>query len=141
MLTVLLHVLITSISLIGLIQASFNSIPAGIPPQDQRLTANVSEVISIRYVSTLGSDMNDGLSLRTAKHTVYGAFISLPGGGRTAAGSGTVYVSSNSSANPTRDAGIWLLGPNDPNYLHPPAGWLQCNGCSDNAAAGYAINI
>ena len=132
MLTVLFHILITSISLIGLIQASFNWIPGGTPPQDQRLTASVSEVISIRYVSTLGSDMNDGLSLRTAKHTVYGAFISLPGGGRTAAGSGTVYVSSNSSANPTRDAGIWLLGPNDPNYLHPPAGWLQCNGCSIN---------
>ena len=95
-------------------------------------------------VSNGGSDADDGLSWGTAKHTIYGALVSLPGGGTKTAGSGTVYVGVASAANPETDAGIWLMGPNDPNYASPPAGWLKgAGGCTviniigiGNVAAG-----
>jgi hypothetical protein len=97
---------------------------------ERKLAPNVLGIMAVRYVSADGSDMNDGLTMKTAKRTVYGALISLPGGSKNAAGSGTVYVSSTSLSNPALGAGIWIFGPNDPNYLRPPIGWLQCNGCS-----------
>jgi hypothetical protein len=89
---------------------------------------------AIRYVSETGKDSNDGLSWRGSKATVFAALVSLPGGNATGplAGSGTVYVAPRSSANPTSNAGIWLMAPSDPNYSNPPAGWLQCNGCTIN---------
>ena len=94
------------------------------------VTLRMAETLAIRYVSNGGNDTNDGLSWATAKHTIYGALVSLPGGGRNTAGSGTIYVGTGSSANPTSGAGIWLMGPTDPNYASPPAGWLKCGGCS-----------
>ncbi len=93
------------------------------------LTPRMPETIPIRYVSKGGSDTNDGLSWATAKHTIYGALVSLPGGGRNTAGSGTIYVGTGSSANPISGAGIWLMGSGDPNYANPPAGWLKCGTC------------
>ena len=90
------------------------------------------ESISVRYVYNGGSDANDGLSWRTAKRTIYGALVSLPGGGRNEVGSGTVYVGPATLANPTVNAGIWLMGANDPNYINPAAGWLKCGSCTVN---------
>jgi hypothetical protein len=95
------------------------------------VSPEIPETSASRYVSNTGSDANDGLSWRTAKHTIYGALVSLPGGGTNTSGSGTVYVGPASSANPTVGAGIWLMGPNDPKYASPPAGWLKCN-CTVN---------
>ena len=97
----------------------------------QRMTVpRAPETIAIRYVSNAGNDADDGLSWGTAKQTIYGALVSLPGGNTKTAGSGTVYVGNESSANPRTNAGIWLMGPKDPNYANPPAGWLKCNNCS-----------
>jgi hypothetical protein len=103
---------------------------------EQRVvTSRVPETIAIRYVSDGGNDADDGMSWGTAKHTVYGALVSLPGGGTNTVGSGTVYVGQGASANPTSGAGIWLMGPNDPSYSSPPKGWLKGRGGST------AINI
>jgi len=90
--------------------------------------------IAIRYVSGPGSDKNDGLSWDSAKATVHNALCSLPGGNCSTkrAGSGTVYVGPDSKSSPTANAGIWLMGPSDPNYANPPAGWLKCNPCAVN---------
>jgi hypothetical protein len=96
------------------------------------VTPRIPETVAIRYVANGGSDANDGLSWGTAKHTIYGALVSLPGGGTNTAGSGTVYVGPASSANPTAGAGIWLMASSDPNYSSPPMGWLKCNGCELN---------
>ena len=93
------------------------------------------ETIAIRCVSNSGSDADDGMSWGTAKHTVYGALVSLPGGGTNTVGNGTVCVGQGASANPTSGAEIWLMGPNDPNYSSPPKGWLKGRGGST------AINI
>jgi hypothetical protein len=91
------------------------------------------ENIAIRYVSNGGSDVNDGVSWAAAKRTIYGALLSLPGGGTKTAGSGTVYVGPDVQANAASASdGIWLMGPKDPNYASPPAGWLKCNGCAVN---------
>jgi hypothetical protein len=92
----------------------------------------IPESVAIRYVANGGSDANDGLLWGTAKHTIYGALVSLPGGGTNTAGSGTVYVGPASSANPTAGAGIWLMASSDPNYSSPPRGWLKCSGCELN---------
>ena len=94
--------------------------------------SRMSKTIAIRYVSDAGSDANDGLSWSTSKRTIYGALVSLPGGGTTMAGSGTIYVGPGSTANPTPGGGIWLMGPLDPNYSSPPAGWLKCCGVGGN---------
>src|SRR5215469_6243084 len=88
--------------------------------------------IGVRYVSKGGQDTNDGLSWGTSKGTIYGALVSLPGGGAKIAGSGTVYVGSNSIANPVPGGGIWLMAANDPNYSNPPPGWLKCTAGSCN---------
>ena len=82
---------------------------------------------AVRYVSSAGNDGNDGLSWGTAKLTVYGALISLPGGSASpaTAGAGTVYFSDGASSNPTAGAGVWLMAGTDPNYASPPAGWLR----------------
>jgi hypothetical protein len=88
---------------------------------------------SIRYVTPEGNDSNDGLSFGSAKATVYNAICSLPGGtcGSQITGQGTVYIVSGSSANPTANAGIWLMGSNDPNFSSPPPGWLKyCSQCT-----------
>ena len=96
--------------------------------------SRMSKTIAIRYVSDDGSDANDGLSWSTSKRTIYGALVSLPGGGTNMAGFGTIYVGPGVTASPTANGGIWLMGPNDPNYSSPPAGWLKCagSGCNVN---------
>lgn len=95
-------------------------------------TPAIAESLAIRYVSNDGSDINDGYSWASAKRTIYGALVSLPGGSPNgpASGSGTVYVASGSAANPRANSGIWLMQPQDPNYASPPPGWLRCRGCS-----------
>jgi len=86
-----------------------------------------SELVSVynQYVSNDGDDANDGLTYQTAKKTIFAALQALPSGSATQAGTGTVFVGNNVSANPTVGAGIQLMGPGDPNYASPPAGWLQ----------------
>jgi hypothetical protein len=99
----------------------------------QRMTVpRAPETIAIRYVSNAGNDADDGLSWGSAKRTIYAALVSLPGGNIKIAGSGTVYVSNASLANPNMNAGIWLMGPKDPNYASPPPGWLKCSSCTVN---------
>jgi len=85
---------------------------------------------ALRYVSTAGNDSNDGLSWGSAKLTVYGACISLPGGSASppTCGAGTIYFSDSASANPTAGAGVWLMAASDPNYASPPTGWLRKGG-------------
>jgi len=83
------------------------------------------------YVSPTGNDANAGLDLTSAKRTMFGALTSLPGGSakRLLCGSGTVHVAPGLSQ---MYSFVWLMGPQDPNYAHPPAGWLRCNGCTTN---------
>src|SRR4029077_11285122 len=80
--------------------------------EQREVTPRVPETIAIRYVSNGGNDADNGMSWGTAKHTIYGALVSLPGGSTKTAGSGTIYVGNASSANPEKNAGIWLMGPN-----------------------------
>ncbi|MGH7744536.1 MAG: hypothetical protein ACREQ5_06915, partial [Candidatus Dormibacteria bacterium] len=81
---------------------------------------------SILYVTPNGNDANDGLTWATAKTTIFGAAIALPGGSApNQSGSGVIYFASGSSANPTANAGLWIMGANDPNFATPPAGWLK----------------
>jgi hypothetical protein len=83
------------------------------------------------YVSPTGNDANTGVDLTSAKLTMFGALTSLPGGSakRLLSGSGTVHVAPGL---PQMYSFVWLMAPQDPNYAHPPAGWLRCNGCTTN---------
>lgn len=86
---------------------------------------------SVMYASVNGNDSNDGLSWGTAKLTIFGAMIALPGGnGSSIAGSGTIYVGPGTHAHPTAGVGIWFMGGGDPNYASPPAGWVKYVGGS-----------
>jgi len=87
---------------------------------------------SIRFVAAHGRDDNDGLTWQTAKRTLSGALISLPGGSPAppTAGSGTIYVGDGSYANSVPGAGLWLIAPGDPSYNHPPLGWLRSSGAA-----------
>src|SRR6267154_2109028 len=82
---------------------------------------------AIQYASPSGKDGNDGASWSTAKQTIFAALEALPGGSVAppTAGSGTVYVTQGTVANPIQYDGIWILGNKDPNYAAPPAGWLR----------------
>jgi len=95
------------------------------------------EVLNIyhQYVSLYGNDANDGYTWQSAKKTVYAALLTLPGAGALQSGYGTVFVGDGAFANPTAGAGIWLMGPNDPNYASPPAGWLRA------PAGGQGLHI
>ena len=91
---------------------------------------------AIQFVTAEGNDSNDGLSWGSAKLTIYTAICSLPGGNCSTqtAGSGTVYFTTGVAANTSvANAGIWLMGPTDPNYGSVPAGWLK--------SPGPALNI
>jgi len=82
---------------------------------------------AIQYVSRRGNDSNDGQSWSTAKLTIFAACEGLPGGSTSppTCGKGTIFFSSGVSSNPKSGAGLWLMGPGDPNYSSPPAGWLR----------------
>jgi hypothetical protein len=71
------------------------------------------------------------LAVPVKAQTVYDAILALPGGNapERIAGSGTVHVTPGELLSPTANTGIWLMAPHDPNYAHPPAGWIRCNGC------------
>jgi len=86
-----------------------------------------SELVHIfnQYVSPYGDDTNDGWTWQTAKKTIFAALRGLAGGSSTQSGYGTVFVADSVSANPIAGAGIQLMGPKDPNYASPPAGWLK----------------
>jgi hypothetical protein len=77
-----------------------------------------------QYVSANGVDANDGLSEISAKRTVMAAYAALSARG------GTIYISDGASCNSVPNAGIWILGPTDPNYRRPPSGWTQMKGGS-----------
>jgi hypothetical protein len=85
---------------------------------------------SLQYVSSSGNDANDGLSSGRAKATWFAAAEALPGGSASppTAGSGTIYIADGASANPTANAGMWLMCSSDANYANPPAGWLRESG-------------
>jgi hypothetical protein len=79
---------------------------------------------SIRYASALGNDANDGLSWGTAKLTILAAFDALPAAG------GTIFLAGNDGfgvnvGGTVPNQGLWLIGPQDPLYGTPPAGWRQ----------------
>ena len=69
-------------------------------------------------MSNAGNDGNDGLSWGTARKTVFAALQALPNGSTS-----TVYMSGG-NLHPSPNTGVWLMGPSDPNYSSPPAGWL-----------------
>ena len=75
---------------------------------------------AICYVSPTGNDSNDGLSLGSdhAKRTIMdGCYESLPSTG------GSIHNTEGALASSTPGQGIWIMGPSDPNYSSPPAGW------------------
>jgi hypothetical protein len=82
------------------------------------------------YVSSVGNDANDGLSWGRAKATWFAAAEALPGGSASppTAGSGTIYIASGARANPTTNAGMWLMCSADSSYASPPPGWLRYGG-------------
>jgi len=85
----------------------------------------------VQYVSANGNDSNDGLSLGTAKRTVYAALLALPGGNGSmlTAGHGTVWIVGNVNyGGPVTGGGFWIMGHLDPNYSSPPRGWLKSSG-------------
>lgn len=73
------------------------------------------------FVSSSGNDSNDGLSWGTAKLTVMAAYDAMPSQGGTIniCAAGGAFVNASTDTPPA----IWLMGPNDPNYASPPAGW------------------
>jgi hypothetical protein len=121
---------------VSTIKADSGHFLTGSPQGKVQLKPKVS-VDDIQYVSLTGSDRNDGLSWGTAKNSVFAALEALPGGSTNppTAGSGTVYFN-NGVTHPTPNCGIWLMGPRDPNYAHPPTCWLRVK----NGAAN-GINI
>jgi hypothetical protein len=86
---------------------------------------------NICYVSgSNGNDSNDGLSIGSAKLTVYSCLTTvLPGGTSTTAGNGTILISGSVSyGGPVASQGMWLMGSGDPNFASPPSGWLKFTG-------------
>jgi hypothetical protein len=84
----------------------------------------------IQYVSANGNDSNDGLSLGSAKLTVYAALQALPGGSVGTVGNGKVVLSGTVAyGGPLAPVGgMWLMSANDPNFTNPPIGWLKRGG-------------
>jgi hypothetical protein len=85
----------------------------------------------IEYAAPTGSDSNDGLSWGTAKLTIRGACIALPGGssGPDTCGTGTIYFADGTSANTTSTGcGLWFMNYQDPNFSSPPACWIRQSG-------------
>ncbi len=96
---------------------------------------------AVEYVTPSGNDANDGLSWKTAKGTIYAALKALPGGDATHAGAGAIFVSSSGGVSvpvggPMGSQGIWIMGPADPNFASPPAGWLKETGALSIVSVG-----
>jgi hypothetical protein len=80
-----------------------------------------------------GSDSNDGCSWGSAKQTIRGALVSLPGGSTSpdSTSSGVVYYTDGTPADLNgTGCGLWLIGPNDPNFASPPSCWIKYGGGS-----------
>lgn len=86
------------------------------------LKVNVGD--AVRYVSSHGSDRNDGLSWGTAKASIMAAYDSLAS---LAHPGGTIEVCSSGQNVPVDSGGhgLWIMGPADPHYASPPAGWRK----------------
>ncbi|HEY7372098.1 MAG TPA: hypothetical protein VIF57_07945 [Polyangia bacterium] len=79
-----------------------------------------TEAPTTYYVSPSGSDSNDGLSWDTPVKTILKAYDLMPGSG------GTIYIADGSwVGGEVANQGIWIVGPDDPAYSSPPAGWRQ----------------
>lgn len=108
----------------GTLNGSYGGSPTLSLTGNEQIKPGASD--SVMYASVNGNDSNDGLSWGSAKLTIFGAMVALPGGnGTTTAGSGTIYVGPNTKAHPTTGVGIWFMGGGDPNYASPPAGWVK----------------
>lgn len=83
---------------------------------------------SFCYAKPGGSDLNDGSYWAFAKADIMACYDALPAAG------GVIFVMDSGASGkgipackPTDppDCGIWIMGRNDPNYAHPPAGWRR----------------
>jgi hypothetical protein len=98
-------------------------------PRAKALTSNS---VHICYVSPLGSDANDGMTLATAKlHIMEGCYDSMYAtyGGTAATGSILIYdagtAATGAPVSTVPGCGIWLMTARDPNYTAPPACWRK----------------
>lgn len=75
---------------------------------------------AVQYVHPSGNDSNDGLSWATPKKYILSAYDALPTAG------GTIYIADQSNVGgEVANQGIWIIGPFDPDFASPPAGWRQ----------------
>ena len=91
---------------------------------------------AIRYVSANGNDSNDGLSIGSAKLTMYAALQSLPGGSNSppTIGCGEVDVLGTVIyGGPLSGGGFYLFGARDPNYAGGLSGWMRI--CPNSGAS------
>jgi hypothetical protein len=121
----------------GVVSANVNTNAVGYTPgnlpsasglhtlQDSGIAATTAAIKphvtdAAQYATANGNDSNDGLSLGTAKLTVYGALLGLPGGNAATytAGSGTINLQSGSTAISAGGpaSAILILGSNDPHW-------------------------
>ncbi len=117
---------------------------------DQGMASPVSgSSTRICYASPRGNDAADGLTIRSAKHDVMSCYDAIPAGSILLLDGGRAVPL---RACPQRDpagCGIWIMGPADPNYAHPPAGWRKekpisfVGGMSTGgeSSPGYQTNI
>ena len=88
----------------------------------ENTAAKVASTNAIEYAASGGSDSNDGKSWDTAKATAMAAYDALPARG------GIIYICSiytNAINWTSTGQGVWIMGPNDPNYGNPPTGWRK----------------
>lgn len=79
------------------------------------------------YAKPGGSDSNDGSYWAFAKADIMACYDALPATGGVIfvmPGVGGQRVPACQPADPP-GCGIWIMGPADPNYSHPPAGWRR----------------
>jgi hypothetical protein len=86
---------------------------------------------TICYAAPGGNDLNDGTYWAFAKADIMACYDALPPVGGTIYfkddGSKTAAVHACKPSDPN-GCGIWIMGHNDPNYAHPPAGWHRAKG-------------
>jgi hypothetical protein len=96
-----------------------------------RTNQTIDAATDIQFVSSNGSDANDGRSLERPKKTMFAALLALNGGTRKppTAGHGLVFVNDKVEyGGVTEGNGIWIMGPLDSNFKNPPPGWLRYTG-------------